>query len=158
MENVPYAITELGDAGAVRDFAYEGKKGGFIGITEDEVKAAVKSALERRSYEVIVQWGQKSGPDVEAKLGGARIVMEVKGEGRYRQMLGNYFLQGLAQIILRMDDVATEYALALPAHASHAELVLKVPRRVREALRLDFYFVRPMGTAYELGVFRWMKS
>lgn len=153
-----YPLTELSNSNAVRSFAYKGKKGGFIGMVEDEVKAAVKSALEGRSYQVIVHWGQKGGSDIEATLGASRIVIEAKGEGSYRQMLGNYFLQALGQIISRMDDPVAEYGVALPAHASYIELVLKIPKRVREALRLDFYFIRPADTAYEIGVFRWLSS
>lgn len=151
-----YSIVELTDAVSVRGFAYKGKAGGFIGMVEDEVKAANKSALEARSYEVVVHWGQKTGCDIEAKLGSSKIVVEAKGEGSRRQMLGNYFLQALGQIILRMEDSNAEYGIAFPAHPSYIELVLKVPRQVRQALRLDFYFARRADTNYEIGVLRWL--
>jgi len=91
MEQIPYSQTELGNSDAVRAFAYKGKKGGFIGMVEDEVKAALRSAFEKRAYEVVIHWGQKGGPDFEAKLGSSRVLIEAKGEGSYRQMLGNYF-------------------------------------------------------------------
>jgi len=153
---VSYPIVDIHDPISLRDFAYKGKVGGFIGMTEDEVKAAVKSALEGIAYDVRVSWGQKDGPDIEAAIGTSKILIEAKGEGRYRQMLGNFFLQALGQIIQRMSDESVAYGIAFPAHSSYIELVLKIPTRVRQALRLDFYFVRPSGTTYEVAVLRWL--
>lgn len=149
-----YLITDLADSAGLRAFAYKAKKGGFIGMVEDEVKSAIKSAFEARGYEVKVKWGQKAGPDIEATLG-TKIVIEAKGEGKYRQMLGNYFLQALGEILQRMSDSSTSYGIAFPAHASYVELVLNLPRRVRQALQLDFYFVKRSDTSYEVGVFKW---
>ena len=139
-----YSLIDLTDAEAVRNFAYKGKHG----IAEDEVKAAMKSTLEGRGYEVHVKWGKKSGSDILAVLGGNRLVIEAKGEGSTRQMLGNYFLSALGEILQRMSESGTEYGVALPAHSSYVELVLKLPKRVREALQLNFYFVRPTGTTH----------
>jgi len=146
-----YSLIDLNDAEAVRSFAYKGKKG----MTEDEVKAAMKSTLEGCGYEVHVKWGKKSGSDILAVIGGRRLVIETKREGAYRQMLGNYFLNALGEILQRMSDTSASYGIALPAHASYVELVLKLPKRVREALQLDFYFVRSRETTYEVGVLRW---
>lgn len=157
-ETLLYSLIELSDAASARSFAYKGKAGGFIGVVEDEVKAAVKSVFEGKSYQVTVQWGQKAGCDIEATLGSSRIIIEAKGEGSRRQMLGNYFLQALGQIILRMGDPGAEYGIAFPAHPSYIELVLKIPTRVRQALRLDFYFVRRADSNYEIGVLRWLNS
>lgn len=144
----------MSDSETLKSFAYKGKKSGFIGLNEDEVKAAMKSALEARGYEVRVKWGQKPGSDIEATLGG-KLIIETKGEGAYRQMLGNYFLQALGEILQRMSDPGASYGIAVPAHSSYIELILKLPKRVRQALQLDFYLVRPMDTTYEVGVFRW---
>lgn len=148
-----YPIVDLENSSALRAFCYKGKKGGFIGLNEDEVKSAIKSALEARGYEVKVKWGHKPGPDIEAQLG-TRLVLEAKGEGSYRQMLGNYFLHALGEILQRMSDSSVSYGIALPAHASYIELVLNLPKRVRQMLQLDFYFVRPHNTTYEIGIFR----
>lgn len=150
-----YSLVDLNDSDAMRKFAYKGKKTGFIGMTEDEIKAAMKSTLEGRGYEVHVRWGKKSGSDIVAVLGDSRLVIEAKGEGSSRQMLGNYFLNALGEILQRMSDDTASYAIAFPAHSSFMELVLKLPKRVREALRLDFYFVRPKETIYEVGLLRW---
>jgi len=150
-----YSLINLNDAEAVRNFAYKGKKNGFIGMTEDEVKAAIKSTLEGLAYEVHVKWGQKSGSDILAVIGDRRLVIEAKGEGSDRQMLGNYFLNALGEILQRMSDNGTSYAIAFPAHSSYVELVLKLPKRVRGALQLDFYFVRPKETTYEVGILSW---
>ena len=149
-----YPLIELENSETVREFAYAGKKNGFIGMKEDEVKAALKSALEARAYEVTVKWGQATGADIEAVLG-SKTIIEAKGEGSYRQMLGNYFLQALGEILQRMDNDTVSYGIAVPAHRAYIELVLKLPKRVRQALRLDFYFVRRKNTTAEIGVFRW---
>jgi len=53
-----------------------------------------------------------------------------------------------------MSDGGNAYGVALPAHSSYVELVLKLPKRVRKALQLDFYFVKRKDTAYEVGVLR----
>ncbi len=146
-----YSLVDLNDAEAVRTFAYKGKRG----MAEDEVKAAMKSTLEGRGYEVHVRWGKKSGSDILAVIGGTRLVIEAKGEGTSRQMLGNYYLNVLGEILQRMSETGTEYGIALPAHSSYIELVLKLPKQVRTALHLDFYFVRPTGTTHEVGLLRW---
>ncbi len=146
-----YTLIDLNDPEAVRSFAYKGKKN----MAEDEVKSAMKSTLEGRSYEVQVKWGRKSGSDIVAICGNRCLVIEVKGEGSSRQMLGNFFLCALGEILQRMSDNTASYAIAFPAHASYVELVLKLPKRVREALQLDFYFVRPKETVHEVGVLRW---
>ncbi len=54
-----------------------------------------------------------------------------------------------------MTDSGTSYGVALPAHSSYVELVLKMPKRVQEGLQLDFYFVKPTGTTHEVGLLRW---
>jgi hypothetical protein len=152
-----YPFIELGSAEALRNFAYKGKRAaGIVGMQEDELKAAIKSALEHRGYEVAVVWGKGGGSDIVATSGNSRIVIEAKSEGASRQALGNNFLQVLGQILQRMSDDAAQYGVGLPAHASYIELVLKLPRRVRQSLRLDFYFVRPHNTTYEVGIFRWL--
>lgn len=138
-----YSLIDLANAEAVRNFAYKGKRG----MAEDEVKAAMKSTLEGRGYEVHVKWGKKSGSDILAVIGGTQLVIEAKGEGTSRQMLGNYYLNALGEILQRMSESGTEYGIALPAHSSYIELVLKLPKEVRTAPRLDFYFVRPTGDA-----------
>lgn len=149
-----YLVTETENNSALRIFSYKGKQGGFIGLNEDEVKSAVKSAFEARGYEVKVKWGQKPGPDIEVQLG-SRLVLEAKGEGSSRQMLGNYFLQVLGEFLQRISDSSVSYGIALPAHSSYIELVLNLPKRVRQALQLDFYFVKPNQATYEIGIFRW---
>jgi len=152
-----YPIVDIGSPEALKAFAYKGKKGGFVGLNEDEIKSALKSALEGHGYEVKVKWGQKPGPDIEA-FSGRKLVLEAKGEGSYRQMLGNYFLQALGEILQRMSDSSASYGIAFPAHPSYIELVLNLPKRVREALQLDFYFVKPSDNTYEIGVLRWHSS
>ncbi len=153
-----YRLIDLENSSALRSFAYKGKTAGFIGLGEDDVKDALKSALERMSYDVKVCWGKKHGRDIEATLGSARFVIEAVGEGSSRQHLGNNFLRVLGESLLRMTDENVSYAIALPAHSSYVELVLKIPTRVRLALRLDFYLVRPSASGYEIGVFRYLTA
>jgi hypothetical protein len=150
-----YPVTELRGSETLRAFAYKGKVAGFLGIPEDEVKAAIKSCLENQGYEVEVKWANKTGCDIVATCGAQRLKIEVKGEGSRRQMLGNYFLCALGEMLQRMNESNVDYGIALPAHASYDELVLKLPKRVREMLHLDFYFVRRKETTHEIGVLRW---
>ena len=153
-----YRLIELESSSALKNFAYKGKIAGFIGMGEDNVKDTIRSALERMSYDVKVCWGQKHGPDIEAILGSARILIEAAGEGSSRQHLGNNFLRSLAEILQRMTEESIAYGIALLAHKSYIELVLKLPHRVRQLLRLDFYFVRPSENAVEIGVFRYLAA
>ncbi len=145
-----YRFVDLRNSSAVQEFAYKGK----TRMGEDDVKDAVKSALERMSYDVKVRWGQKHGIDIEATLGSAKILIEAAGEGSSRQHLGNNFLRALGEILQRMADDTLSYGIALPAHKSYIELVLKLPDRVRQLLKLDFYFVRPADNILEVGIFR----
>ena len=158
MAEPPYSIIELTNAGEVETFVPRAKSVDSTGMTEDELKAAMKTALERVCWEVHIQWGQKGGVDIEASSGMRKLILEVKGQGKTRQALGNNFLQLLGQILQRMSDESVEYGVVLPAHASYAALALKLPKQVRQALRLDFYFVRRSGTTYDIGVFRWLRS
>lgn len=73
-----YPIVDIGIPEALKAFAYKGKKGGFLGLNEDEIKSAMKSALEGHGYEVKVKWGRKPGPDIEA-FSGRKLVLEAKG-------------------------------------------------------------------------------
>ncbi|HXJ95301.1 MAG TPA: hypothetical protein VMT20_20865 [Terriglobia bacterium] len=140
----------------VRKFVPQGRSVNSTGMTtEDELKAAIKIALERVCWEVRTQWGRTGGVDIEARLGSRKLTLEVKGQGKTRQALGNNFLQVLGQILQRMSDPSSEYGVVLPAHASYADLVLRLPKHAREVLRLDFYFVRRSGTTHDIGVLRW---
>jgi len=150
-----YTLIELGSLVAARDFFYKGKRGGFISFSEDDVKDAVKSALQAMSYDVKVMWGKKHGIDVVATLGTTRILIEAIGEGTSRQHLGNNFLRVLAEILLRMTDEQASYGIALPAHRSLIDLVGSIPKRIRQVLRLDFYFVKPSDDLIEVGCLRY---
>ena len=75
----------------------------------------MKSTLEGRGYEVHAKWGKKSGSDILAMIGGTRLVIEAMGEGTFRQILGNYFLNALGEILQRMSASGMEYGIALPA-------------------------------------------
>ena len=155
MTGPAYFILELSDAEKLRSFVSEANKASSIEMTEDEIKAALKSVLERTSWQVHVNWGKKEGAHIEATSGNRSLIIEAKPHGKTRQALGNNFLQVLGQILQRMSDSIHQYGVALPAHPSYAELVLKLPKNVRQVLRLDFYFVRRSGTVHEVGVFKW---
>lgn len=77
--------------------------------------------------------------DVRAERDGVVMLAEAKGR---TTALGLDVDTGYGQLLRRMpaeDEPATRYAIVVPAEARwHAE---RVPRRVRELLRIDVYLV-----------------
>jgi len=67
--------------------------------------------------QIFIKWGRDRGIVIEARnedLG--HLIIEVKPEGKTDQQTGNYFLNGLAELLQRMDSPDKTYFLALPAH------------------------------------------
>ena len=73
-------------------------------------------------------------------IGGTRLVIEAMGEGTFRQILGNYFLNALGEILQRMSASGMEYGIALPAHPSYVKLVLRASQAGYRSLAVEFLF------------------
>lgn len=110
-------------------------------LTEDEVKAAVKSVLEDKGYEVAVAWGHSRGVDLDARRGNDRLLIEAKGDALSPQIQGNYFLGALGELDQRMSDPKAEYGLALPDNPRFRGLMERLPDLAADRLRLYAFLV-----------------
>lgn len=115
-------------------------------ITEDAVKQAVADYLEAAGYVVTVMWGRDRGIDIDAVKPDDRIVIEAKGQAPPGAQQVNYFLNALGELVQRMSDEHTRYALALPNLRQYRNLVTRLPHLARERLRLSIYFVDSKGS------------
>ena len=116
------------DEGGLEIFQYN-----TYGLIKDEdiVKRVLKIALRDMGFDdkqISIKWGRTRGIDIEARNEdlGHRII-EVKPEGKTDQQTGNYFLNGLAELLQRMDSPDKTYFLALPAHRRYANLIKRLP-------------------------------
>lgn len=139
----------LADSHAVKQFGYAGE----AHLTEDQVKAAIKRALEAQGWSTAVAWGHIHGIDIEAISGDERFVLEAKGEGASNPARSVNFDGALGELIRRMSAPGARYGLALPAHRQFVSLVARLPLWIRQRLDLWFFFVRPHAQEMEVGVF-----
>jgi hypothetical protein len=136
----------------MKNFAYEGS----TGLNEETVKATVAGFLRDRGYTVAVGKKRERGADVRATKEGLKLVLEAKGEGTLNPMFNNFFVSVLGEILQRMNEHATEYGVALPAHRKYSRLIEELSDTPRWVLRLNFYVVRPSSDGhYEVGLLKW---
>jgi biotin operon repressor len=114
---------------------------GAVGLSEDRVKLAVATALERAGWTTDVRWGRVHGIDIDARRGAERLVIEAKGEGSLQPMRVNYFVGALGELLQWMNSPDALYAIALPAHRQFVSLAARLPVWVRDRLQLAFLFV-----------------
>lgn len=105
-------------------------------LTEDSVKAAVKTYLEAAGWEVTVAWGRERGFDIEAHRGTEHLDVEAKGEASNPPQQVNYFLGALGELVQRLRDPSARYGLALPDHPQYRRLVERLPPLAWERLNL----------------------
>lgn len=132
----------------------EGAYSGRTGLTESVVVSAVVAALTRRGYSVKTR---NRGPDIEAFSSREVLLVEAKGECLLPATCYQLLMLALGQILLRMDGGQGNYAVALPWQAPFVELVRRVPKGVRQRLRLSFWFVAARsgeGKDYLIGILR----
>ena len=115
-------------------------------ITEDEVKSAVKSHLERDRWTVKVTWGRERGIDIQAARGSEVLIIEAKGEAANPPQQVNYFLGALGELIQRMTSDTAAYGLALPDNKQYRGLVTRLPPVARDRLNLTVFFVDEAAT------------
>jgi len=111
------------------------------GITEDDVKNALKSYLENGNWTCEIAWGTAKGVDITATKDNQHWIIEVKGEGSRTQMRGNYFLSALGEILQRMENKNNKYSIAFPAMQRYKKLWDNLPQLVKERLNITCFFV-----------------
>lgn len=112
------------------------------------MKVAIRDRFERQGFTVQVAWGHVRGIDIEARRGEERWAIEAKGEAATDQMGGNYFLNALGELLQRMSDERTRYAIALPENRRNLGLVGRFPDLARMRLGLTVFLVRRDGDGY----------
>lgn len=115
-------------------------------VTEDQVKAAVRSHLEADGWVVSVAWGRERGIDIQASRGDERLIIEAKGEAANPPQQVNYFLGALGELIQRMTVETATYGLALPDNRQYRGLVQRLPALARERLNLAIFYVDRTST------------
>jgi len=109
--------------------------------SEDEVKRLLARHLEKQGFQVKVCYGRAQGPDLVAWQESERLVVEVKGPGKYPQMRVNFFLAVLGEILRRMSDPNARYAIAFPDHPQYWRLWNSLSAWAKQCLRLTAFFV-----------------
>jgi hypothetical protein len=138
-------------AGTLVEFEYKEN----CGLSEEIVKEAVRTYLNRSGYSVKTKTRSEKGADIEAYAPTlCPVIVEAKGEGSRPEMFNNFFLAAIGQILGRMSDHSARYVVALPWHARHVRLARNVPCAVRKKLNLEFWFVetRTGMAQYHIGI------
>jgi hypothetical protein len=119
------------------------------GLTEDFIKDAIDKWLRAQGWETAIAWGRKRGIDIVARRQSESWIIEAKGQGISPQAQGNYFLNGLSELLSRMDNPSARYSLAFPDLRRYQGLWERLPRLVKEKLSLSMLFVDASGTVRE---------
>jgi hypothetical protein len=116
------------------------------------VKEAVRSFLAADGFAVEVAWGRAPGIDIVARhTDGRRYVIEAKAEiGIAGAQQHNYFVGMLGELVQRMDDPESTYAIALPDNRQYRGLVDRLPELAKKRLSLAVFWAN--RTASGLGV------
>lgn len=114
---------------------------GLDALSEDEIKEALVAWLESHGWSTQVAWGRTPGIDIDARRGGSRRVIEVKGPGSRPQMRVNYFLGILGETLQRMSDSDAEYYVALPDLPQFRGLWDRLPKLAKQRTGIHAIFV-----------------
>ena len=120
------------------------------GLSEDQVKAHVKSWLELDDWEVAVAWGKQRGVDIVAKRRAEVWLIEAKGCGSRPEMRVNYFIGMLGELLQRMSLPHAHYSIALPDMKQFRRLWERLPALARERTGISALFVSSHGTVDHL--------
>lgn len=118
------------------------------GLSEDEVKAAIKTWLENDGWTVQVAWGRERGVDIIAQRGQERWLIEAKGCGSRQAMRVNYFIAMLGELLQRMDDPDARYSIAMPDMKQFRGLWDRLPELAKQRVQVTALFVGLNGTVY----------
>lgn len=111
-------------------------------MDEDTVKTALVAVLQSQGWDATPSMGRKHGVDILAKQNGETMLIEAKGEGSRNAMRVNYFLMALGEILQKMNNENYRYALAFPAYRQYANLIIKLPKEIKQKLKLSIYLVK----------------
>jgi hypothetical protein len=114
-------------------------------LSEDEIKKFLVDWLKANSWTTEVAWGRASGIDIDAKRGGERWIIEVKGPGSRSQMRANYFLGILGEILQRMDDPNAKYSIALPDLKQYRRLWERLPKLAKSRTAISLLLISEAG-------------
>ncbi|MGY3531159.1 hypothetical protein [Bradyrhizobium sp. USDA 4452] len=110
-------------------------------LSEDQVKAAIKSKLEADGWSVQVAWGRARGIDIVASRGNEKWIIECKGTGSLPPMQNNYFVGVIGELMQRMTDDRAKHSIAFPDVPKFRRLWSELPEMVKDRLKVTALFV-----------------
>jgi hypothetical protein len=119
-------------------------------MSEDQVKTALKTMLERDGWSVEVAWGRARGIDIVALRGTEKWVIECKGTGSIPPMQNNYFVGVIGELMQRMSDECAKHSIAFPDVPKFRRLWSELPAMVKDRLKLSALLVSEDGTVLEI--------
>jgi len=119
-------------------------------IPEKKIKHILENYLASSGWEIVANWGNNPGLDIEAKLGDDRWIIEVKGSGDYNFIRVNFFHAVLGEILQRMNDPHYKYSIALPDTELFRRLWERLPALAKSRLGVTALFVNLTGSITEL--------
>jgi hypothetical protein len=116
-------------------------------VEEDDVKKSIVTILMAENWIIDkTAMGKTHGVDIAAKRPPNEIILvEAKGEGSLNPMRVNYFLMVLGELIQKMDSPNKYYGIGLPAHRQFGRLITKLPRWIKQYLKLRIFLVKRLG-------------
>ena len=120
-------------------------KNGLDFPNEGFVQVAIERYFDECGY--IVQNLTNADLDTVHPSSKDRWIIEAKGDTKSNAGLD--FKTGLGQLLTRMDDPDSKYAIAVPYTQKFCQLCGKVPKRVRELLNIYWLFVSESGEVYQ---------
>jgi len=118
-------------------------------LSEHKIKQILETYLSTRGWDTRIAWDKGHGPDIEAKRGTERWIIEVKGPGSRDQMRVNYFLFILGEILQRMNDPNCKYSIALPDMKQFRGLWERLSELAKNRTGVTALFVNSVGGVVE---------
>ncbi|MDZ7686947.1 MAG: MarR family transcriptional regulator [Gammaproteobacteria bacterium] len=127
------------------------KNGGANELSEDECKKILEKWLKSSGWQSEIAWGHARGIDVDARRGGKRWIIEVKGIGSRQPMRVNYFIGMLGETLQRMDDEKASYSIAIPDVQQFRNLWGRLPTLAKQRTGITALFIDSSGSVSEVG-------
>lgn len=120
-----------------------------MSVSEDEIKRVLEGWLRSQGWEARVFRGKHRGIDIQARRGTERWIIEVKGGGPRRQRLPKNFLDGLGQLLQRMEDPEAKYSIGLPDLPGYRGLWQRLPPMAKSRTKITALFAAIDGRVTE---------